>query len=309
MYDKEMLDFAYRYPFSKEAKEVISLRNMSTIEQKYMELAKLHIEEAVSKGIEFRDIGLDYSKTDYVVVYLYSRMLIGATGDPALMEKYADAEARRSAKVIKTERRERIARILEEIGISGKFDRDGNLEVPVFVFLKLSEHSGIDLINQRLSGGIVYLDRYNLVGLFYGAAKAAMLSTMPLKADDLPKEIVSYSKKNRIRMPESKASRYAGTSRGWIDRLLERPVLDGRHRIVNLVLAPYFTTVKGLTVEEASSIIEEYIGRCIAVNPHTDITPQYIKYQCRYAKNKGLKPLSFKRAVEIFGGIIDQLGG
>jgi hypothetical protein len=134
MYDKEMLDFAYRYPFSKEAKEVISLRNMSTIEQKYMELAKLHIEEAVSKGIEFRDIGLDYSKTDYVVVYLYSRMLVGATGDPALMEKYADAEARRSAKVIKTERRERIARILEEIGISGKFDRDGNLEVPVSFF-------------------------------------------------------------------------------------------------------------------------------------------------------------------------------
>ena len=41
------------------------------------------------------------------------------------------------------------------------------------------------------------------------------------------------------------------------------------------------------------------------INPDTKINEQYIMYQCRYAKSKGLKPLSLVKARELLAGMIN----
>jgi len=41
------------------------------------------------------------------------------------------------------------------------------------------------------------------------------------------------------------------------------------------------------------------------LNPNTRVGESYIAYQVRYAKRKGLKPLSLNRAKELLGGIIN----
>ncbi|MCL5100563.1 MAG: hypothetical protein M1122_01230 [Candidatus Marsarchaeota archaeon] len=48
--DQELLDFAYRYPFSKEARELVSGVN-DGFNGKYMREGKLRVEEALDRAI------------------------------------------------------------------------------------------------------------------------------------------------------------------------------------------------------------------------------------------------------------------
>ena len=70
------------------------------------------------------------------------------------------------------------------------------------------------------------------------------------------------------------------------------------------MLAPYLVNVKKLEVEKAVEVIHAYIEKCKAMNAATDINDSYIRYQCNYAKNKGLKVMALRRAREIFGDVV-----
>ena len=78
-----------------------------------------------------------------------------------------------------------------------------------------------------------------------------------------------------------------------------------RHRVVNLILAPYLINVRGMSEEGAFKTISAYIERCRAVDPNTKVNDSYIKYQCAYAKKKGLRPLSLVHARELLGSYVD----
>ena len=109
-----------------------------------------------------------------------------------------------------------------------------------------------------------------------------------------------------VKLPERRlALDLKGGAYAWIEKLLATPIVDVRHRSVNLILAPYFTNVKGLDEEEATKAVMEYIERCKAVNPNTRINEAYIRYQCKYAKNRGLKPLSLVKARELLADVIE----
>lgn len=43
----------------------------------------------------------------------------------------------------------------------------------------------------------------------------------------------------------------------WIGILLETPVADGRHRIIEHLFAPYLINVKHLEIDKARHIIED----------------------------------------------------
>ena len=59
-----------------------------------------------------------------------------------------------------------------------------------------------------------------------------------------------------------------------------------------------------MEVEQAVKIINEYIEKCKEIDPSTKINESYIRYQCSYAKRRGLKPLSLDRAKELLGNTI-----
>ena len=81
-------------------------------------------------------------------------------------------------------------------------------------------------------------------------------------------------------------------SSSYIDKLLENPIKDERHRVVGQILAPYLVNVKGFSETDAISEISEYISRCRALK-ETSVNEAYISYQVRYAKRRGLMPLSY----------------
>lgn len=90
----------------------------------------------------------------------------------------------------------------------------------------------------------------------------------------------------------------------WIEKLLEIPISDGRHRAVNLIFAPYFMNI--LKVDEATALekIMEWIGKCNELSL-TKVNHNYVLYQLRYSKKRGLKPLGKAKLKEVFSDVVD----
>ncbi|MGC8888709.1 MAG: DNA primase noncatalytic subunit PriX [Candidatus Micrarchaeia archaeon] len=305
MLDPQKLEFAYKYPFSEEAKEVIKGLNISTIEKKYLELGRLRVEEAFAKGVvEFSEASSEELRLSYLISYVYARMIASALGSIAV-SKFASAEAKRAATALSFDKTDSVLRLASELGI--KASMQGELfQVPFHLYLEASPKGDeYKLIHQKLGNGIVYLERYKFVHLLENASRKAILQGLPIPRRDLPKEVIEASTGIKAPVEEIKSKGEAKGKYAWIEKLLAHPLPDFRHRVVNLILAPYFTNVKGLSEDEATRYILQYIERCKEVNPNTRVGEPYIAYQVRYAKRKGLRPLSLEKAKELLGGIIN----
>ncbi|MDE1761962.1 MAG: DNA primase noncatalytic subunit PriX, partial [Candidatus Micrarchaeota archaeon] len=161
------------------------------------------------------------------------------------------------------------------------------------------------LIHQQMEKGVVYLNRAKMGRMFEEAAKRSIMKGLPIESRYLPREIVDAAKKIELPKIQIRADRFAGKGYEWIEKLIEIPLPDFRHRAVNLILAPYFANVKNMEIDQAVAAIMEYINKCKLINPHTDITESYVRYQVNYAKKKGTRPYSLARAKSLVGDAID----
>ena len=294
MYSQEELDFAYKYPFSDEAKSVIAELGLKKVDQKHVIIGKARVEEAFQNDrIEYKDTR--YGREDFIIAYAYARMIVSVFRNLAYNVKYAGAEANRAAQAMEKDSEHNLVRISKELGIDVKRSGDG-LSVGFAQFLMNAPQSeDFSLANQRLTNGVILFDKHQLIRLLENAAKRRIESGLPIKGDEIPKLVADYAK--TIKLPIAKLEYRPKTGKiTWVDKLLETPIPDCRHRTVNLILAPYLVNVRGYPVEKAVEIISNYITLCKTVNPDTNITERYIKYQCEYAKAKGMRTLSLKRA-------------
>lgn len=312
--DSDRLNFAYKYPFSNEAKEIVQ-GQPNEISMKYLELSGRHVEVATNNGLQYSDIRLNSVKLDYVMAYLYSRMVLSAAKRQDLIRLYALAEAARSGESLQLAGNDELIAVAAQldIRITGTFDnrkdRDGIEEMSIgFIdYLKYAPKlPNFDLVNQKLSGGVVLVNRNGMVKVIEQAIAKSIMKDLPIKSSELPKEVVEYSKnlkfKAAIKIQQPRPGK--GTEE-WIERLLQTPIADVRHRTVNLILAPYLVNTKGYEVDQAMKIISDYIERCKQIDPNTKINDRYIQYQCSYAKRRGLKPLSLERAKELLGSQVE----
>jgi len=81
---------------------------------------------------------------------------------------------------------------------------------------------------------------------------------------------------------------------GWVERLLEHPVDDGRHRILWLIVAPYLVNIKGLSVEDAKKEALDYLQKCSKIKPIEGDLGRLADYYVNYASRVGLKPVSLQ---------------
>ncbi len=303
MYTREELNFAYRYPFSNEARELIKGLGLREIDHKYMVIGKARVEEALlNDRIEYRES--DYGKLDFVVAYVYARMLVSALKNIGTISRYANAEARRAMEALARGSDSDIMTIATELGLALK-QGDGGFTLRFAQFLDNSPNEdGFGLANQRLSNGVVALDRFQAIKVTGVAIARSIAKGLPIKSSEIPKTVIEYSKGISVPIPKTHATASGGKI-NWIDRLLQTPIPDCRHRTVNLILAPYLVNTKGIPVEKALEVISGYIALCKTINPDTKITDRYIKYQCEYAKSHGLRPLSLARAKTELGSGID----
>ncbi|MDE1870879.1 MAG: DNA primase noncatalytic subunit PriX [Candidatus Micrarchaeota archaeon] len=323
MVDSAALDFAYKYPFTREAKGIVHDQG-SELKLKYLEMARKQIDIATTSGLEYSSISINSVKLDYVMAYLYSRMLLSALRRADMIRSYAEAEAKRSSVALLASENPEIIEVASQLGIRitetaqfrahGTAHIDGDLSISFIDYVTHAPKAqGFELVNQRLSNGIVLLGRNNMVRVIERAMAGEIMKGLPIKTSELPKQVTEYSKGINLKaIPAVAASGLRGAKREeWIEKLLVTPIADVRHRTVNLILAPYLVNSKGLEVDEASRIISEYMEKCKQIDPNTKINDSYIRYQCSYAKKRGLRPLSLVRAKELLGSQLDielQLG-
>lgn len=294
MFSKEELDFAYKYPFSDEARRVIADLELKKVDQNHIIIGKARVEEAFQNNrIEYKETG--YGKIDFVIAYVYARMLVSTFRNLAFNVKYAEAEANRAAQAMEKDSERNLTRLAEEMGITVRKSGEG-FSVGFAQFLgNAPRGEDFSLANEKLSAGNIFLDKHQLVKLLESAARKRIEGGLPIKSGEIPKLVADYAR--TIKLPIAKLEYKPKVGKiTWVDRLLETPIPDCRHRTVNLILAPYLTNVRGYSVEEATRLILNYITLCKTVNPDTNITERYIRYQCEYAKGKGMRTLSLKRA-------------
>jgi len=83
------------------------------------------------------------------------------------------------------------------------------------------------------------------------------------------------------------------TATGWIEKLLRHPLGDGRHRVLWHILTPYLINVKGLPIDRAEAILDEYFLRCGEVRPLQPSAYSFkhlIRYHLRLAERDGYPP-------------------
>ncbi|MCL4411605.1 DNA primase noncatalytic subunit PriX [Candidatus Marsarchaeota archaeon] len=306
----ESLDFAYKYPFSQEAKAVVDKLGISRLEPRYLALGAERVQAALDEevkkhiGASFFSISIDGIKQGDILSYVASRMIVSAISDRTVIESFVNSEARRSEEALRSDTSQNAMRLSTELGIRVQ-NSDGEFMMKFSDFLqnapRVEEHS---LVNQKLSMGYVIVSYEAMIALISEAMRRAIRAGLPIPKKELPPYALDFAKSVRLTV---KAKPLAPGTKGinWIERLLATPIPDVRHRTVNLILAPYMINIKGMDVESATKVIMEYIERCKAVNPDTRITEKYVRYQCEYAKRKGMKPLKLVNARDLLGSIVE----
>ncbi len=297
------LDIAYRYPFSKEARSYVAGLG-AKFDTSMLERGRLRLEEALKKSrIDYSRTAIRAVKQASIVSYVYARMLVSALGNKFVIDRYVNAEARRSGQALQDEEEENVARIAKEIGMQISYEKEFSIRFADFLMFS-PKTPDFALVHQEMDKGVVYMQKYKAAKIVERAIAAEIAKNLPIPAKELPKEVVAYAKTIKVPVPKVSIQIDAGKYE-WIAKLIANPIGDVRHRTVNLILAPYFVNVKGMSEDDAAKAIIDYIERCKQIDPNTKVNESYIKYQCKYAKTKGSKPLSYDRARELLKDVVD----
>ncbi|EQD41584.1 DNA primase large subunit, partial [mine drainage metagenome] len=148
---------SYKYPFSNAAMEIISSAS-SKIEEKYLRLGRLRLEEDLSRRTpEFTNVKLNEIKRSIVVSYVYSRMLASALNDRYLLNVYISAESNRIRSALSSEETDNVLALSKELGIPVTGE-DGSFAIRFDQFLMNKQKgAGLQLVNRSLDKGKVYL--------------------------------------------------------------------------------------------------------------------------------------------------------
>jgi hypothetical protein len=100
----------------------------------------------------------------------------------------------------------------------------------------------------------------------------------------------------------------APTDYSYIAKILLHPLRDGRHRLLWLVLAPYLTTILGMSTEDAVETLTKYYEECNKLEP-TDIDGYSIYYFVERAGREGIKPPKLDTIHEKDGDLYNLISG
>jgi hypothetical protein len=285
-------DLELRYPFAPKSRkffesipieEGLASREivMQTESRLLSALGRMKYEPHISEPIEFSSF--------------FAAALV-ASQDPALMSKFSKKEAERAKQFfIKEEPADKVVALLECFGLQTRQTNGGESQpryaLPFEGYLslvsryELAKFQRWKLTRQSLEGGTVYMSS-NLLNDFFGdcAQMAISEGVKNLRRAPFPKQLQGI--KNRIMqyVPVQRAK--TGKGYLYVEDLLKHPVSDGRHRLVWLVLAPYFVNVKKVEDEEAIEKIRAFI----AVTGETSGLKRFVEYNVRRARRNGLLP-------------------
>ncbi len=297
-------DFLLNYPLDEVVKSVYrpildQARYRLTLAVKN---PKFDVQNVRMLGYEAyeRRTGDTKNPEDVIEFYSYFVAVLASKNEPFLTLALARTEAARAKTFfIKEPPQQMISLLREAAGLELKLDqgteRGGGGGGPVVIACPFEKYLEViteyeltreprwQLVNVRLSGGIVYFTVNDVRDLFAALVQGLMISGMrSLRSAPVPEFVQTLVEEFRPLIPRPPPRQQ--TQFDYIKRLLEHPIVDGRHRVIWLILAPYFTTVRGMDENSATDAVLSYIG-----DPKYK---QFIRYNVRRAMKGGLFPLS-----------------
>ncbi len=236
---------------------------------------------------------------EVIEFYSYFVAVLASKNEPFLTLALARTEAARAKTFfVKEPPQQMIALLkeaagLEELRAESGAERGGGGPVAitcpfekyleVITGYELTREPRWQLVNVRLSGGLVHFTVNDVRDLFAALVQGLMISGMrSLRSAPVPGFVQSLVEEFRPLIPRPPPRQQ--TQFDYVKRLLEHPITDGRHRVIWLILAPYFTTVKGMDEASATDAVLSYIG--------DTKYKQFIRYNVKRAMKSGLFPLS-----------------
>jgi hypothetical protein len=95
-------------------------------------------------------------------------------------------------------------------------------------------------------------------------------------------------------MQKNKTETHRGNTISWIEKLLETPIDDHRKSAVSLILAPYLINVRKVSYDDASNIINTWLGECAKLRQLDQNFDYTVRYALKYSAKNGHRPLKFE---------------
>lgn len=254
-----------RYPLSGTARKElgkIQVDDMATESVKAM--AKEWLSDLITRK-EHRVTDTDDDPPSFFVTsFIISRF-------DRLSYRFAMTEANRMKEYFKEDREMREEIFADCFGETFEpAGRDRNrqelLSIPVERYLalagkyNLTSNNTLKLVNQDLRAGTIYIQKDHLPEIFYEATKHQLLEGLrKFKQRPIPNKLQDLSDDTAAKLPEEKDKSARDAQKySYIEDLLAKPVKDGRHRLLWMVLTPYLITIKGLTADDTIAKLVDY---------------------------------------------------
>lgn len=276
------LAFCSRYPFTEEAKKLMSSEKIAD-EFRLVELAKGRVISAIRDGVvPAVNIEVDDSQMIMQVAsYAVSRMIVSLLGSRYYINRYSIAEAKRAGAYMERDEDENVLRVANELGVHCEIN--GDYLVRFWEYLLYAPKSvDYKLVNRKLAGGVVKLRRSEFIRLVEEAVKMKMERELPLKVENAPASIKKAAEEVRASIPKEPVQA-AIVRRGdfppCISKLLEDlKTVENLGHTARWSLAVYLLN-SGMKVDE--------VVRVFSTSP--DFDERVTRYQVEHAARRGYR--------------------
>jgi DNA primase large subunit len=290
--------FCAKYPFTRQAREAMTLQKVGRVESEALQRAKERVRAALGSGIPATESRLTKALLLELQSYAVARMLVSAIGGGYYIGKYAIAEADRAGKNLQTADEAEVLRVADDLGI-GVNVHGADLRVH---FSKYCEHAprerGYKLANKRLADGFVYLTPNELRRVLEEAVRMRIRSSLPVK-QPVPEQVALAAEELRRSLPKEPvaATAFKGEYPPCVKRMLERlQQSENLPHAARWALAVFLLN---------AGMKDEDIVRAFAHAP--DFSEQTTRYQVQHARRMRYKTPSCA-AMDSYGLCTAQCG-
>ncbi len=182
------LIFCSHYPFSREARDVVSKEGLE-LSAGIIEKAEGRVREALVAGKIRKVAELEEYRREELVLYAAGRMIISSANNRYLINRYAVAEAKRASDYLASDiakRPEYLDMAASEFGM--KFEKSGDAFLtPLANYLSFTPRSvDYKLSNREVAGGKVRIRGHERIRMVEEAVKKRIEATLPIRAEFSP---------------------------------------------------------------------------------------------------------------------------